>query len=47
MLCFFGLHSRSLSAIALRRGATVSLCERCARPLVKRPDGRWTAAEPV
>jgi hypothetical protein len=47
MFCFFGLHTRSLSAIALRRGTYVSICEKCARPLVKRENGKWSACEPV
>jgi hypothetical protein len=47
ILCFLGLHRRSLSAIALRQGIYVSICEHCARPLVKEPTGRWAAAEPL
>jgi hypothetical protein len=47
LLCFLNLHRRSLSAIANRRGGQISHCEHCARPMIKRADGRWTAAEPL
>jgi hypothetical protein len=46
LLCGFGWHRRSLTAI-LRHGDTdVSLCERCGVPMVKK-NGRWVAADPV
>lgn len=47
LLCFFGVHRRSLAAIARREGGYVSLCEDCARPLVKQTNGKWSASEPL
>jgi hypothetical protein len=45
-LCFLGLHRRSLSSVAKRGEVESSLCERCARPLIKR-NGHWVETEPL
>jgi hypothetical protein len=45
--CLFGRHRPSLSSIARRQGGYVAICEHCARPLEKRPNGRWAASKPV
>lgn len=45
--CLFGQHRPSLSSIARRQNVYVGLCERCARPLEKRPNGRWAASKPI
>ncbi|MDT9599948.1 hypothetical protein [Sphingosinicella rhizophila] len=42
-----GIHRRSVHAIARKQGVTVSICEHCARPMVKQEGGRWAAAEPL
>jgi hypothetical protein len=45
--CLFGAHRASISSIARKGGHYIALCESCARPLEREPDGRWVAAEPL
>lgn len=47
LLCFIGVHRRSLTAIAKRHGTYVSLCEGCGRPMIKNEAGKWIAAQPL
>jgi hypothetical protein len=45
--CLFGLHHPSISSIARRGSGFRALCEHCARPLERLPEGRWTASDPL
>jgi hypothetical protein len=45
--CFFGVHRPSLGSIARKNGLHIALCEACARPLERKGDERWAAAEPL
>jgi hypothetical protein len=47
LLCLVGLHRQSPVSIARRGDRTVALCEHCACPLVRSPNGRWHAADPL
>jgi len=47
LTCLFGYHRPSLQSIARRQGGYSALCEACARPLQRSPEGRWQASEPL
>jgi hypothetical protein len=47
LLCLFGVHRPSLSSVARGPIGLRGLCDVCARPLERTPDGKWHAAAPL
>ncbi len=45
--CLFGIHRPLLASIVKRQHGYSALCEACAAPLERLPEGRWTPAGPV
>lgn len=45
--CLFGRHRPSTASMTRRHGGFIALCEDCARPLERTPDGRWGASDPL
>lgn len=47
ILCLFGVHRPSLSSVARGPIGFRGLCDACARPLERTPDGKWQASAPL
>jgi hypothetical protein len=45
--CLFGVHRPSPVSMAKRGQGFIALCEQCARPLERTPEGAWVASEPL
>jgi hypothetical protein len=45
LFCLFGSHRPMLSAIVRRPHGYATICESCARPLERGPEGPWVASE--
>lgn len=47
LLCLFGVHRPSLSSVARSPIGFRGLCDSCARPLERTPEGKWQASAPL